>query len=415
MTSFNSYDFPEMSYAMMDQLFPDHHADELDSYLSTCCVSASTYAPTEFTYPPTESTYPPTESTYAPTESTNVPTELTNVPTESTYAPTTYAPTESLHAPVVSESSTHAPVVSESSTHAPVVSPVVSTHVPVVRELQPVVSMQSMIEDPLMLLLHFQKVTSTTEGIGGVEGGDGGAAGRTATSRVNFERVAFLARKMVKELNKADDTTSVAQFCNVLSHTMSSGVTPNVTSLMHQLEQEQLMLKLQNQHLRLQLQELEREEIRRAATPKRKQTDSDADGATALKIVASTETSATKEGVKKQRTLGFSTVQGEVYERLRGTKERKVDLIVRACLFKFGDTFVTKKQIEQVALDVGYFSGNTKELRQVVLTRSKAGRELNTKSYIKPWGHFFPYWEELASESGEMLLRLSPEFFKSTN
>jgi hypothetical protein len=277
--------------------------------------------------------------------------------------------------------------------------------------------MQSMIEDPLMLLLHFQKVTSTTEGIGGVEG-DGGAAGRTATSRVNFERVAFLARKMVKELNKADDTTSVAQFCNVLSHTMSSGVTPNVTSLMHQLEQEQLMLKLQNQHLRLQLQELEREEIRRAATPKRKQTDSDADGATALKIVASTETSATKEGVKKQRTLGFSTVQGEVYERLRGTKERKVDLIVRACLFKFGDTFVTKKQIEQVALDVGYFSGNTKELRQVVLTRSKAGRELNTKSYIKPWGHFFPYWEELASESGEMLLRLSPEFFiglKSTN
>ena len=284
-----------------------------------------------------------------------------------------------------------------------------------VRELQPVVSMQSMIEDPLMLLLHFQKVTSTTEGIGGVEGGDGGAAGRTATSRVNFERVAFLARKMVKELNKADDTTSVAQFCNVLSHTMSSGVTPNVTSLMHQLEQEQLMLKLQNQHLRLQLQELEREEIRRAATPKRKQTDSDADGATALKIVASTETSATKEGVKKQRTLGFSTVQGEVYERLRGTKERKVDLIVRACLFKFGDTFVTKKQIEQVALDVGYFSGNTKELRQVVLTRSKAGRELNTKSYIKPWGHFFPYWEELASESGEMLLRLSPEFFKSTN
>ena len=413
MTSF-TYDFPEMSYAMMDQLFPDHHADELDSYLSMCGVSASSYAPTESTYAPTESTYPPTESTYAPTESTNVPTELTNVPTESTYAPTTYAPTESLHAPVVSESSTHAPVVSPVvSTHAPVVSES-STHAPVVRELQPVVSMQSMIEDPLMLLLHFQKVTSTTEGIGGVEG-DGGAAGRTATSRVNFERVAFLARKMVKELNKADDTTSVAQFCNVLSHTMSSGVTPNVTSLMHQLEQEQLMLKLQNQHLRLQLQELEREEIRRAATPKRKQTDSDADGATALKIVASTETSATKEGVKKQRTLGFSTVQGEVYERLRGTKERKVDLIVRACLFKFGDTFVTKKQIEQVALDVGYFSGNTKELRQVVLTRSKAGRELNTKSYIKPWGHFFPYWEELASESGEMLLRLSPEFFKSTN
>ena len=381
MTSF-TYDFPEMSYAMMDQLFPDHHADELDSYLSTCGVSASSYAPTEASYAPTESTYAPTESTYAPTEST--------------------------HVPVVSP---------EVSTYVPVVSPVVSTHVPVVRELQPVVSMQSMIEDPLMLLLHFQKVTSTTEGIGGVEG-DGGAAGRTATSRVNFERVAFLARKMVKELNKADDTTSVAQFCNVLSHTMSSGVTPNVTSLMHQLEQEQLMLKLQNQHLRLQLQELEREEIRRAATPKRKQTDSDADGATALKIVASTETSATKEGVKKQRTLGFSTVQGEVYERLRGTKERKVDLIVRACLFKFGDTFVTKKQIEQVALDVGYFSGNTKELRQVVLTRSKAGRELNTKSYIKPWGHFFPYWEELASESGEMLLRLSPEFFiglKSTN
>jgi hypothetical protein len=258
-------------------------------------------------------------------------------------------------------------------------------------------------DDPLMLLLHFQTLTS---GAMGETGGD--AAGRTATSRVNFERVAFLARKMVKELNKADDTTSVAQFCNVLSHTMSSGVTPNVTSLMHQLEEEQLLLKLQNQRLRLQLQELEQEEVRRrASTPKRKHAERE-EGV--MKDDVMKDDVTTTDSTKKQRTLSFTTAQGEVYERLRGNKERKVDLIVRTCLFKFGGGLVTKKQIEQVAMDVGYFSGNAKELRQQALIKSKAGRELNTKSYIKPWGHFFPYWEESANESGEIMLRLSPEF-----
>ena len=273
-----------------------------------------------------------------------------------------------------------------------------STYVSTVPEVESVVTMQSVMDDPLMLLLHFQTLTS---GAMGETGGD--AAGRTATSRVNFERVAFLARKMVKELNKADDTTSVAQFCNVLSHTMSSGVTPNVTSLMHQLEEEQLLLKLQNQRLRLQLQELEQEEVRRrASTPKRKHAERE-------EGVMKDDVTLT-DNTKKQRTLSFTTAQGEVYERLRGNKERKVDLIVRTCLFKFGGGLVTKKQIEQVAMDVGYFSGNAKELRQQALIKSKAGRELNTKSYIKPWGHFFPYWEESANESGEIMLRLSPEF-----
>ena len=358
MTTFNC-DFPEMSDALMEQLFPQHDTDELDLYLSAeSMCAASLYGP-----PATDSTLvvPPIDST------------LVVPPIDST-----------MHVPIM-ESTMHVPIM-ESTMHVPTMK---SMYEPLIPDVEPVVTMQSVIDDPLMLLLHFQTLTS-------------GVSDSATTSRVNFERVAFLARKMVKELNKADDTTSVAQFCNVLSHTMSSGVTPNVTSLMHQLEEEQLMLKLQNQHLRLQLQHLQQEEVRRhATTPKRKHQPELQDSG------------VNKDNGKKQRTLSFTTAQGEVYERLRGTKERKVDLIVRTCVFKFGNAFVTKKQIEQVAMDVGYFSGNTKDLRQPVLTMSKAGRNLNTKSYIKPWGHFFPYWEESASECGEMLLRLSPEFFSS--
>ena len=376
MTTFTC-DLPEMS-ALMEHLFPQQDADELDTYLSGVSMCTPSLLGGSTFGGPTESMC--TASLGGSTESTYVPTESMCTASLGGSTESTYVPTESMYAPSSLGGSTE------------------STYVSTVPEVESVVTMQSVMDDPLMLLLHFQTLTS---GAMGETGGD--AAGRTATSRVNFERVAFLARKMVKELNKADDTTSVAQFCNVLSHTMSSGVTPNVTSLMHQLEEEQLLLKLQNQRLRLQLQELEQEEVRRrASTPKRKHAERE-EGVMKDDVT-------TTDSTKKQRTLSFTTAQGEVYERLRGNKERKVDLIVRTCLFKFGGGLVTKKQIEQVAMDVGYFSGNAKELRQQALIKSKAGRELNTKSYIKPWGHFFPYWEESANESGEVMLRLSPEF-----
>ncbi len=382
MTTFTC-DFPEMSDALMEHLFPQQDADELDTYLSGVSMCTPSLLGGSTFGGPTESMC--TASLGGSTESTYVPTESMCAASLGGSTESTYVPTESMYAPSLLGGSTE------------------STYVSTVPEVESVVTMQSVMDDPLMLLLHFQTLTS---GAMGETGGD--AAGRTATSRVNFERVAFLARKMVKELNKADDTTSVAQFCNVLSHTMSSGVTPNVTSLMHQLEEEQLLLKLQNQRLRLQLQELEQEEVRRrASTPKRKHAERE-EGV--MKDDVMKDDVTTTDSTKKQRTLSFTTAQGEVYERLRGNKERKVDLIVRTCLFKFGGGLVTKKQIEQVAMDVGYFSGNAKELRQQALIKSKAGRELNTKSYIKPWGHFFPYWEESANESGEIMLRLSPEF-----
>jgi hypothetical protein len=187
-----------------------------------------------------------------------------------------------------------------------------------------------------------------------------------AAAAPNYARVASSLTEAALELNRASDAASVREFLDVFDRCFSGNVSLSVASLIQELELEGV------------------DEVRARA-----------------------------RGQKRKLACGADDdVKAEAADRLRGCKTRKVDLLVRRCKERFGEAWVALADVEQVAAEVGYFSGNSKKLRPELLTQcrrrsSSSSSSSASASSVKPWGSTFAYWQC----DGEKL-RLSPHFFK---
>ena len=191
----------------------------------------------------------------------------------------------------------------------------------------------------------------------------------------NFARVSSSLTEAALELNRASDAASVREFLDVFDRCFSGNVSLSVASLIQELD-------------------LEGEgggegggEGEPHAGRKRK-----------VMSAASARDDDDDDDVK-----------AEAADRLRGGKTRKVDLLVRRCKDRFGEAWVTLADVEQVAAEVGYFSGHSKKLKPELLTlyrRRRASSASSSSSSVKPWGYSFAYWQ-----CNGVKFRLSPHFF----
>jgi len=204
----------------------------------------------------------------------------------------------------------------------------------------------------------------------------------TMEAAPNYARVASSLTAAALELNRAPDAASVREFLDVFDRCFSGNVSLRCVAAL-----------IQELGLDADAEGVDRGRRRGRKRPADADAEADADDVAA--------------------EADADDVAAEAADRLRGCKTRKVDLLVRRCKERFGEAWVALGDVEQVAAEVGYFSGNSKKLRPELLTqcrRRRSASSSSSSSSVKPWGSTFAYWQ--CGGGGGDKFRLSPHFFK---